>query len=123
MTLNAERSVICGGAAHRVRLSQEGEGATITVVVAVAVTTTVTIVAEDSVAPTVVVSRAVTTSVTKTMEVEEEAGDGVREDEIGCREEMTGTVLDGSLDWVSCGDVGSVKFESEVEATDRVVTG
>lgn len=126
VTLNAERSVICGGAAHRVRLSQEGEGAVVTVVVAVAVTTTVAIVVEDGVVPTVVVSKAVTTSVTKTIEVGEEAEAGVseREDVIGGRAEMTGTVLDKSLDRVSCGDVGLVGFESEVEATDReVVTG
>jgi hypothetical protein len=43
VTLNAKRSVVCGGVAHRVRLSQEGEGTVVTVAVAVAVTTTVMI--------------------------------------------------------------------------------
>lgn len=62
--MNAERSVICGGAAHRVRLSQEGEEGVVTIAVAFAVTTTVTIVVEGG-AATVVASRAVVTSVRK----------------------------------------------------------
>jgi hypothetical protein len=124
VTLNAKRSVICGGAAHRVRLSQEGEGAVVTVAVAVAVTTTVTIAIEDGVARTVVVSKAVTTSVTKRVEVggdmnEAEVEEGERKDEIRDGGEVTGAVLDGSSDWVSCEDE-SVGIESEVEARDRV---
>jgi hypothetical protein len=122
VTLNAKRSVICGGAAHRVRLSQEGEGAVVTVAVAVAVTTTVTIVIEDGVARTVVVSKAVTTSVTKMVEVGgdmNEAEEGEREDEIRDGGEVTAAVLDESSDWVSCEDE-SVVIESEIEARDRV---
>ena len=118
VTLKAERSVICGGVAHRVRLSQEGEGVVITVSVAVAVTTTVTIVTEDGVARTVVVSKAVTTSVTKLVEVGGDvngtgAEEGEKEDEI-----MTGAVLYESFDWGNCEDE-SVGFESGVEAKDK----
>ena len=122
VTLNAKRSVICGGAAHRVRLSQEGEGVVVTVAVAVAVTTTVTIVIEGGVARTVVVSKAVTTSVTKMVEVGgdvNEAEEGEREDEIRNGGEVTGAVLDESSDWVSCEDE-PVGLEGEAEATDRV---
>lgn len=124
VTLNADRSVICGDAAHRVRLSQKGEGVVVTVAVAVAatVTTTITTVVEDGVASTVVVSKMVATSVTKVIEVGgnvDEAEEGEREDEIGDKGEVMGTVLDGSLDWVSCEDVVLVGFESEVEETNR----
>lgn len=63
MTLNAERSVICGGAAHKVRF-QEGEGEVIAV--AVAVTMTVKTLADEG--TIVVVSKAVATLVTKMVE-------------------------------------------------------
>ena len=65
VTLNAERSVICDGVVHRVRLSQEGVGSAVITVVAVAVTTTVTIEVRDGTASTVLVSKAVATSVTR----------------------------------------------------------
>ena len=101
--------VIRGGAVHMVRLSQEGEGFVTIIEVAVAVTTTVTIVIEGGVARTVVISKAGTTSATKMVEIggdvnEAETEEGKKEDEIRDGGEVTGVVLDESLDWVSCKD-------------------
>ena len=45
--------------------------------------------------------------------------EGEREDELRGRREVTGMVLNGSLEWVNCEEVMSVTFESEVELTDR----
>ena len=92
-----------------VRLSQEGEGFVTIIEVAVAVTTTVTIVIEGGVARTVVISKAGTTSATKMVEIggdvnEAETEEGKKEDEIRDGGEVTGVVLDESLDWVSCKD-------------------
>lgn len=131
--LKAERSVICSGAAHRVRLSQEADGDVVGVAIAVAVTvsvtTTVMTEVKDGAVSTVVVSKAVTTSVTKVVEIGgnangAEAEESEREDDIKNDAEVIGRALKKSFDRVTCEDVVSVGFESEIEAIDGVeVTG
>lgn len=82
--LNAERSVICGGAAHKVRLLQEDGGIVGTVVGAVVVTTTVTTLVEGG-ATLVVVSKVVVTLVVNVVDAGGEGNceeRGEEEDEI-----------------------------------------